>query len=235
MSIDRTTTLRRSITGVALALALGSTAAACGLDTVSAADASVSNGTATVLSSAAATTTVTPSSATLSDEEIAGLLWMRAEEQLAHDVDVALGEMWNLPVFTNIAASESRHIESVVGLLDSFAITDTSAGNAPGVFTDPTIQSLYDTLVVEGSQSVEAALSVGARIEELDIRDLRDRLDATSNQTIRTVYDHLERASGNHLRAFTRQLDQRGETYVPEFLDADDVAEIVDGRPGRQP
>lgn len=154
----------------------------------------------------------TTAAGALGDEDIAGLLWMREEEQLAHDVYVALGELWGLRVFDNIAASETTHIDAVVGLLERYGIDDPAAGNEPGTFTDPDLQALYDQLLADGRRSVDAALRVGVTIEELDIADLRDRRTATDIAAISTVYADLERASRNHLRAFVSQLDARAST-----------------------
>ena len=163
----------------------------------------------------------------LTDDEVAGLLWMREEEQLAHDVYVVLGDLWGLRIFENIAASETSHIESVSGLLDRYDIDDPAAGNEPGEFTNPTLQGLYDQLIVDGSESLDAALSVGALIEELDISDLQTRSAATEIPEITTVYASLERGSRNHLRAFTSQLELRGATYEPTQLDSATFDAIV--------
>jgi hypothetical protein len=155
----------------------------------------------------------------LTADEVAGLLWMREEEQLAHDVYVTLGDLWGLRIFENIASSESSHIEAVATLLDRYGIDDPAAGNDPGTFTDPAIQALHDQLVSDGNVSLEAALAVGALIEELDISDLQARAAATENTEIITMYAGLERGSRNHLRAFTSQLDARGVVYEPTQLD----------------
>lgn len=166
-----------------------------------------------------------PASEALDEDEVAGLLWMREEEQLAHDVYVALGERWGLRVFENIAASEQTHIAATIDLLDRYEIPDPAADNEPGTFTDPAIQELYDDFVARGLESRVEALTVGATIEELDIADLRARADATDEATIDDVYARLERASRNHLRAFVGQLELLGVEYEPTVLD--DFEEIV--------
>jgi hypothetical protein len=158
-------------------------------------------------------------SSPLTDEEIAGLMWMREEEQLAHDVYVVLGDLWDLRIFDNISSAETTHIEAVSGLLDLYGLDDPAAGNDVGTFTDPALQRLYDQLVEDGSRSLEAALEVGALIEELDIVDLVARSAATDDPEISAVYANLERGSRNHLRAFVSQLDSRGITYIPTQLD----------------
>lgn len=170
----------------------------------------------------------TPSSLVeLTQDEIAGLLWMREEEQLAHDVYVALGEHWGLRIFDNIAASEATHVERVVGLLDRYGIDDPMADQPAGTFTIPELQQWHDELVADGSESIVRALEVGALIEETDIVDLRDR--ATDVGDIDAAYDLLEQGSHKHLRAFTRQLGARDTTYEPTVLDATAYDEIVSG------
>jgi hypothetical protein len=155
----------------------------------------------------------------LTNEEALGLQFMREEEKLAHDVYVALYERWSLPIFETIAASEQKHTDAVVYLLDRYGLADPAAGNAPGKFTDPDLQALYDRLIVQGSTSAEGALKVGAAIEEIDIFDLQERLAATENTDIQRVYENLMAGSENHLRAFTRNLKmQIGDTYVPQYL-----------------
>ena len=165
--------------------------------------------------------------ATLTDDEIAGLLWMREEEQLAHDVYTTLGDLWGLRIFENISAAETTHVAAVVDLLDRYGIGDPAAGNEHGTFTDPQIQALYDQLVTDGSVSLLAALSVGALIEELDISDLRLRSSATDVVDITTVYANLEKGSRNHLRAFTSELADRDVIYEPTQLDLDAYEAIV--------
>ena len=152
---------------------------------------------------------------------------MREEEQLAHDVYVVLGDLWGVRIFENIASSETSHIDAVAGLLGQFDIDDPAAGNEPGEFTNPTLQGLYDQLIADGSGSLDAALQVGALIEELDISDLQVRSAATDVSDIATVYANLERGSRNHLRAFISQLELRGVTYEPTQLDSATFDAIV--------
>lgn len=171
----------------------------------------------------------------LTDEEIAGLMWMREEEQLARDVYVALGELWDLRIFDNISRAETAHVEAVSGLLDLYGLDDPAAGNDTGTFTDPALQRLYDQLVEDGSRSPEKALEVGALIEELDLVDLAARSAATDTAEIATVYANLERGSRNHLRAFVSQLDSRGVTYAPTQLDSATFEAIVSSDTERGP
>lgn len=165
--------------------------------------------------------------ATLTEEEVAGLVWMREEEKLARDVYTTLGEQYDLRIFDNISGAEQTHMDSVLVLLERYGIADPAAGKAVGDFTDPVLQGLYDQLVAAGSESLVAALSVGAEIEELDIVDLRDR--ATETADIALVYSNLERGSRNHLRAFTRQLANNDATYTPTHLSQVDYDAIVSG------
>ncbi len=165
--------------------------------------------------------------ATLTAEQEAGLLKMREEEKLAHDVYVALYDQWQLKPFSNISSAEQTHSDAVKALLDRYGLTDPAAGNAPGVFTDPDLQALYDQLVAQGSESLVAALTVGAMIEDLDIADLQSL--ATDAADIDLVYANLEKGSRNHLRAFTKQLVKNGATYTPAYITQAEYDEIIAG------
>jgi len=168
----------------------------------------------------ASSTLVVAAPATLSTEEADALQFMREEEKLAHDVYMTLYAEWGLRVFNNIAASEQKHTDAVATLLSRYNVSDPTAGNALGTFTDPALQALYDQLVAQGSLSLADALKVGAAIEEIDIVDLEERMAATDKTDILAVYGNLLAGSENHLRAFTSTLErQTGETYVPQYMD----------------
>jgi hypothetical protein len=166
----------------------------------------------------------------LSNDESADLLYMREEEKLAHDVYIALYDVWGMNVFQNIAASEQTHTDSVLGLLNSYGLTDPVGNNAPGVFVNPDLQALYDQLVASGSQSLVDALRVGAAIEEIDILDLDEAIAQTSLADIVQVYQSLRAGSENHLRSFVSTLErQTGETYQPQYLSPELYAAIING------
>jgi hypothetical protein len=173
----------------------------------------------------------------LTDDEIASLIYMREEEKLAKDVYLGLFELWGIPIFQNIANSEQTHTDAVKGLLDTFGIPDPADTSSVGVFTNQDLQNLYDELMATGSQSLEDALRVGAAIEEIDILDLKASLEFTQNQEIQRVYENLLRGSENHLRAFTSNLErQTGEKYQPQYLsqvDYDTIIESSSTRGGR--
>ncbi len=160
-----------------------------------------------------------PTISTLSAEEIAGLKFMREEEKLAHDVYVALYALYgNDDIFYRISLSETTHTEAILALLVKYGIPDPAAGKPAGVFEDPDLQALYDTLIAMGSASHIEALKVGALIEETDIRDINAKKAVTDEADILTVYNSLLCGSQDHLRSFNSQLLALGVTYVPEVI-----------------
>jgi len=165
----------------------------------------------------------------LSEEEIAGLLFMREEEKLARDVYITLGAQWPVNAFTNIATSEQSHMDAILTLLTRYGIADPVAGLGVGEFATEPFQTLYADLIAQGSASLVAALGVGAQIEEIEILDLEARIPVTTHADVQRVYGNLEQASENHLRAFVTQLARRGVVYEPQYLDADQYAEIIGG------
>ncbi len=162
--------------------------------------------------------TVAPAAPSLSVEETAALKFMREEEKLAHDVYAALYGLWGANVFNQIALSETTHTEAILALLTKYGIADPSAGKASGVFEDPALQTLYNTLMTMGQVSLIEALKVGALIEETDIHDIHEKVVITDEADIVNVYTSLLCGSGNHLRAFNEKLLAQGVTYVPQVI-----------------
>jgi hypothetical protein len=147
--------------------------------------------------------------AALTPEETAGLIHMREEEKLARDVYTALNEKWNLRVFKNIIQSEQTHMSAVLNLLNRYSIPDPAENNPYGKFTDKALQDLYDKLVIQGSESIAAAMQTGVDIETLDIKDLQEQIDKyVQRPDILRVYGNLKAASENHLNAFTVNLER---------------------------
>jgi hypothetical protein len=156
----------------------------------------------------------------LTEAEIAGLQFMIEEEKVARDVYLMLFEIHGLRVFDNISKSEQRHMDAVLFLIDGYNMVNP-ASDERGVFVNPDLQTLYNTLTEQGKVGLEEALQVGALIEETDIVDLNTWLEKVENANVGLVYANLLKGSTNHLRAFVRNLASLGITYEPQVLDAD--------------
>jgi hypothetical protein len=141
---------------------------------------------------------------------------MLEEEKLARDVYTYLGGLWELPVFENIMQSEIQHVAAVETLLVSYGLEYEIL--APGSFENTELQALYDDLIAAGTEDLEAALWVGATIEDLDILDLQEFIDATETETIQAVFESLQCGSRNHLRAFIASLQDLGVAYIPQYI-----------------
>lgn len=177
-------------------------------------------------------TAISLASGDLSQEEAEALVYMVEEEKLARDVYHALYAIWGSSTFTNIAASEQTHIDSIKNLLAGYGIADPSSSQE-GVFANSDLQALYDELVARGSQSMAEAFKVGAAVEEIDILDLQERLTLIDNPDIQQVFSNLLRGSGNHLRAFANALQaQTGEIYQPQYLTLEAYQAILSATAG---
>ncbi len=84
----------------------------------------------------------------LSADEAAALIFMIEEEKLARDVYNVLAVTWNIQIFQNIVKSEQTHIDQLSQLLTTYSLLNPT--QAPGVFTDPKLQELYNTLITQG-------------------------------------------------------------------------------------
>ena len=169
----------------------------------------------------------------LDEQEIANLLWMREEEKVARDVYLALADQWGLRIFSNISKAEQQHMDAMLGLINAYGLEDPVGDNPRGVFSNSELQALYDALVAQGSQSQVEALKVGTTVEEVDIIDLQKAIAHSSHEDVTQAYESLQCGSGNHLRAFVRNLEQMtGETYTPQYLDQATYDSIIAGSNG---
>ena len=136
------------------------------------------------------------------------LLYMVEEEKLAHDVYVALGEIYDARQFTNIARAEVAHQDSVRTLLDRYGLDDPTNGMPAGEIVNDDLQAKYDELVASGSASLADAAAVGITIETTDIADLTEAIDATDAADVIAVLSSLRDGSQRHLAAFERLADR---------------------------
>lgn len=151
---------------------------------------------------------------------VKGLQFMREEEKLARDVYLEMYKKYGIRAFSNISKSEQTHTDAIKALLKKYSIEDPVKNDAVGVFANHDLQALYDKLISTGNISEIEALKVGAAIEEIDILDLQKQIaELKNNADIKFVYENLKKASGNHLRAFVRNLNSRGVVYSPQYLD----------------
>lgn len=164
----------------------------------------------------------------LTEDEMTNLLFMREEEKLARDVYLYLYEKYGMIIFNNIASSEQTHMDAVLTIMDKYGVEDP-ASNELGVFTNTTLQQLYDDLIAQGDVSLVTGLTVGTTIEDVDIRDLANAIDAAFKTDIIDMYEMLACGSRNHMRAFSNQLNVQGETYTPQFITQEVYDEIING------
>ena len=157
---------------------------------------------------------------TLTQQEKDAIVYMREEEKLARDVYDSLYVKWGGNPFGNIRHSEQVHMDRMKTLITTYQLQDPveETGDLPGKFVSSLMQQYYNDLAATGSQSFTAALKVGAKIEELDIADLEERIQQTQQEDIINSFGFLKMASHNHLRAFVRRLKMEGISYEPVIL-----------------
>lgn len=143
----------------------------------------------------------------LTEIEVQNLTFLREEEKLARDVYLAMFDLYTAQIFANISVSEQRHMDAVKNLIDKYKLQDPVVDDTAGVFTNPTLASLYESLIEKGSTSFIDALEVGVIIEEMDIHDIEiEMLPFMTKTDIKQVMTNLLAGSYNHLDAFNNVL-----------------------------
>lgn len=153
---------------------------------------------------------------TITASDKAALIFMLEEEKLARDTYMYLDGLWSLNTFASIKNSEQTHMDAVENLLIQFNLDYTILPT--GEFANQDLQNLYNQFFIDGAVSSSNALQIGATIEDLDIVDLQDNINATSNTAIISVFENLQCGSRNHLRSFVSAIEISGGEYTPQFL-----------------
>jgi hypothetical protein len=182
----------------------------------------------------------------LSQDEILTLTYICEEEKLAKEVYEFYFSVWPLAVFENIAKAEAKHLASVQKMLLKYNLPDPTLEAEVGEFTDPNLQDAYnwmtdlDEIAViwdpqDAGDEVDA-FWVGGLIEETDIVDIEDAIAnlISNSPPLLNVYENLLRGSGNHLRAFVRNLEVDGIFYTPQVLTQEEFDEIVNPEGARK-
>ncbi|MDN5341146.1 MAG: hypothetical protein PWP28_21 [Oceanotoga sp.] len=174
----------------------------------------------------AETNNIFTSKESLSSDEINAILLMREEEKLARDVYDYFANLYNSKIFYNISNSEQKHTDSVKNIIEKYNLEDPFI-NSAGVFENEELQNIYNDLIEKGSNSYIDALKIGAMIEELDIKDIRDSLNYIDNEDIIFVFNNLEKGSVNHLNSFMKNIEKLNSQYSPIYLSEDEFYKLI--------
>ena len=166
---------------------------------------------------------------TLTADQAEDLIFIREEEKLARDVYIYAYAKYGLNIFNNISSSEQTHMDRMGDLIETYELVDPVTDETPGAFNNEDLQGLYAALTAQVDESLVAALTVGATIEDLDIKDLNEALNVATQSDIIAAYEMLRCGSGNHLRGFVGQLQQQSSDYTPQFISEADYQVIING------
>jgi hypothetical protein len=163
----------------------------------------------------------------LTNDQKYTIAFMWNEEKLAKDIYLELNLIYPTQQLEKIATqSETKHQALVEELVQRYDLNITNLVDykenyseaelrafASGEFGVQEIQDLYDTLYAEGSQSQQAALEVGCKVEVTDVEDLLDEIkiaEEVNAQDLIAVWDVLLSGSYNHYWAFDKGLKNKG-------------------------
>ena len=145
-------------------------------------------------------TAATPT--TLTTSQKAALKFLVEEEKLARDVYTYLSTKVTTRKFANIARSEQTHMNYMATLLTKYKLYNPTTSRKAGVFYNKDIQALYTSLTAEGAAGLVQAYGVGVKVEELDIKSIKDLLLAKMPADVKAALELMLAASYNHLEAF---------------------------------
>ncbi|MBX7044179.1 MAG: DUF2202 domain-containing protein [Ignavibacteria bacterium] len=172
------------------------------------------------------------SNAQISGSDKANLSRVMQEEKLAHDFYSEMNKLYSIRVFENITSGEKMHMDHVLNVMNTYGIENPVDGDksAAGVFADEKFTVMFGDMTSAGATSVEAALLEAAKFEDMDIAGLTELEKGTESACMKQMYGKLIKGSGNHLRAFVKNLNRRGIEYTPVYLSKDKYNEIMNSK-----
>lgn len=138
----------------------------------------------------------------LTATDVSTLLYMIEEEKMARDIYDTLFEQTGLTAFDKISNSEQKHYDSLLSTALKLGVDTSALSTEVGVFSNDTIQSLYDQLILQATISTDDAIAVGITIEQTDIADLQATIETTDIILLGQVYSNLLNGTKHHLTAF---------------------------------
>jgi hypothetical protein len=166
----------------------------------------------------------------LSSNEREILMFMREEEKMALDVYTTLHRKWDINSFDIISRAEQNHLDALRCLLYKYQLSDPIGSNPPGVYANPEIQRLYKELMQEGMTTKKGAYLAGTMMEDHDIARVTNYRPQVDNEDILKVMDELNKASRNHMKAFTNNLLKNyNVVYAPVYINTRQYQQIING------
>jgi rubrerythrin len=137
--------------------------------------------------------------------------------------------------FLNISESEINHMARMKLLIDKYQLKDPVENNADkrGAIDNQQLKKIHDELITSGKTSLEEAFRAGEKMEEVDIRDLKEAMAKSIIVEIKSTYTGLTSASENHLRAFVRNLKRLDINYTPVVIDKEVFDAIMKNQQGK--
>lgn len=168
------------------------------------------------------------------EQEKSDLIFTLQEEKVAYDFYSEMFKKYNQKVFGNIMEAEKTHQENVLSVINSLNIDAGELSSVPGEFSNKEMIDEYNMLIEIGGYSFTDALRAATKYEEQDISDLQKFYSRAENEQIKNLYECLQQATGNHLRAFVRNLKKEGINYKPTVLSEEEYKTIMnsENKPG---
>jgi len=165
--------------------------------------------------------------ADLNATETADIQLLQEEAKFAYDLNSALyGMHTDLPILLNISNAAKVSMKADDVILVRYNIPDPESQKA-GVFTNPSLQQMYNNDLNTGLSSASDALKMSAQFTDMNIADLTAAIGRTDNQDLVYIYKQQLALARNDLRSLSQSLAGYGVVYVPQYITPASYAAII--------
>jgi len=165
--------------------------------------------------------------AELNATETADIVLLQEEAKFAYDLNAALfGMHTDIPLLQSISDSAKTSMKVDDIILVRYNIPDPESQKA-GVFTNPSLQQMYNNDLNTGLSSAADALKMSARAADMNAADLTAAIGRTDNKDLIYIYNQQLAIARNDLRQLSSAMSGYGVVYVPEYITPESYALII--------
>ena len=171
----------------------------------------------------------------LTQDEASTLLYLREKFKVARDFYLEMYDTWNRTVFKRLAAIEQRHMDIMLIAIDRAGLDDPVIPER-GVFSNETLQQLYDNLVAQGTENETLALNASLYLTESNIHDLLMAIDGSQHPMLKMAYSKIARQEGMMFDLLSHVYKRAtGAEYEPQLISGDLADWLTNVAPGPAP
>ena len=152
--------------------------------------------------------------------------YLHDQAKLALDLNWVFMQRFYDPAFQSLGGMERAHMDQLLVLLRDNGLEPLVESRSASVYGVGEHADAYDSLRMQGWDSLLGAYQATAYVEEWDISEMRALIDSTHEQALVDTLTGLLSGAEDHLRLLVSRIKGLGHDYQAQLLSQSDVDTI---------